>query len=555
MSRIISVAVLMFMVVPVWTLPSFWDEGSNEEILEAIITLMTDEELLGQVFFLGYQGTSPSPLIRKWVSLRCLGGLKIFTRNIETLSSIAADIHDMQTLASRGRFGIPLLVATDQEGGWVHHIRDGMLVVPGNLALGAGGTAHDAYLTGYHIGRELALLGINMNYAPTVDVYSNPENTVIGPRAFSSDPVATGLLACAYFNGMRKAGILCTAKHYPGHGGAEEDSHGVLPLVNVSWETMWDRELLPYRFLIREGIPAVMTGHLSFPLITDDGLPATLSSFFLQTVLRERLGFKGLVITDDLEMYGANDGYIDTAAVSRKALSAGCDMVLISHSPDRQEAAWKELLPLIKKESDFRSRVADAARRVLLLKLIAFRGEHPSPIYPDTVRAAETIRKLQEEESMDAAFQSTCRAVTFIRKGVLPWTPVKGERVLIVGQYGEYISEGKARHPDATIHEYSYYPPYYSLKEEREAILTLARSHDTIVFLLVNDNSLEILSALEGSGKRIIVVSSLSPAYLRKVPWVRTAIAVYGTSRDSFTAGFAAIAGDFEPQGRNPLRF
>jgi len=149
----------------------------------------------------------------------------------------------MQALAIGSRLKIPLFIATDQEGGWVRHIKNEMLDVAGNLAIGATGLASDSYMTGFYIGSELKILGVNINFAPTVDVYSNPNNTAIGPRSFSSDPVSVAMLGSAYFKGLSASGVISVAKHFPGHGGAELDSHNFLPVVNSSFDTMWNREL------------------------------------------------------------------------------------------------------------------------------------------------------------------------------------------------------------------------------------------------------------------------------------------------------------------------
>ncbi|MBN2440180.1 MAG: glycoside hydrolase family 3 protein [Spirochaetales bacterium] len=553
------IGVLAFNMVPVYglpgSLPNFYDDEADDTLIQSLISSMTDEELLGQVFFLGYQGIEPSDEIKYWISKRQLGGVKVFSRNMDELDNLAKSINDMQVLAASGRFSIPLFIATDQEGGWVRHIWKDVLVVPGNLAIGASRYGEDAYLTGYYIGLELAALGINMNFAPDVDVYSDILNTAIGPRSFSSDPVQTGLLACGYFKGMKKAGIICTAKHFPGHGGAEEDSHGILPQVHVSYDEMWDRELVPYRFLIKEGIPAIMTGHLSFPDILKDKTPATLSSFFLEEVLRKRLHFKGIVITDDLEMYGAHQGKINIPEVTKSAIFAGNDMLLISHRPQRQESAWNPLLRLIKTDKLFRSKIIESVEHILSIKCQVFKGNDPSPIYPDYQHVKEKISKMQSSESLHAIFQSICRSITVIQNGIIPYTPAKAEKILLVGQYTEFLDQGILRFPKASVYEYSYYPAERSLKEVRTGIGNLVEEHDTIIFLLVNDNSLEILKTLRKTNKKIIVISSLTPVYLREVPWVKTAIAVYGTGKESYEAGFAVLCGDYEAEGKLPLVF
>lgn len=533
--------------------PSFPDNLPAGQLATGIIDHMSDEELLGQVFFLGYIGKRPSDDIKQWITHRNLGGLKIFSRNLDDLTSLSKDIYDLQLLATGRRFGIPLFVSTDQEGGWVRHIFGEVITVPGNLALGASPLPADSFETGYYIGIELALLGINMNFAPTVDVYSNPDNTAIGPRSFSSDPVTAGLDALAYYRGMKKAGIICTAKHFPGHGAALEDSHGCLPEINISEKQLWERELVPYRFLIREGIPAIMTGHIAYPEITGKHIPATTSRFLLKTLLRERLGFTGIVVTDDLEMYGARRGGENIPDAAKNAFLAGCDMILISHTPKVQERVWNSLLHFVKNDGSFKARIKEAVRRVLACKTAAFKGDHPFPVFPDYEHAVEKIIRIQETESKEAVFQHVCRSVTIIRDAKVPYKPRKNEKIVLVSQYSDFIKAGRRRFPEAAAYEYSYYPSVTPKRNDCVSIGKLVRSSDTVIFHLVNPSSLEILKSLRQFGKSVIVVSSLTPVYLREAPWVETAIAVYGTGEDSFKAGFAVLAGDYTPEGRLPV--
>ena len=204
---LLLLAVLLAAPAPSAPALSFKDPGEPEVLAARLADAMTTEELLGQVFFLGWQGVGPSPDILRWIGTRGIGGVKIFPRNVSDLASLARDIGAMQRLAAGNRFAIPLFVATDQEGGWVRQIKDETSVSPGNLALGASGSPGDAYLTGYYLGKELAALGINMDFAPTADVYSNPEASVIGPRSFGSDPSSTGLFSAAFASGMRSAGF------------------------------------------------------------------------------------------------------------------------------------------------------------------------------------------------------------------------------------------------------------------------------------------------------------------------------------------------------------
>ncbi len=528
--------------------PRFTDPDPPDRLVERLLAAMSPEEKLGQVFFVGYQGTAPSDAVKRWISDRHVGGVKLFTRNVSTLSELARGVREMQQMALSSRLGIPILVATDQEGGWVQHIRSGTADSPGNMALAAAGMPRDAYLTGYYVGEELRALGINMNFAPTVDVYSNPSDTVIGPRAFSSDPVETALFAVAYFRGMEASGVIATAKHFPGHGAADRDSHGFLPIVRVPWQTLWDRDLVPYRMLIREGLPAVMSGHLAFPEIQGEVIPTTLSPFFLNDVLRRRLGFDGVIVTDDLEMHGASPDGIGAVQVSRLALEAGNDMVLLSHTPELQNEAWDVFRTLYARDDAFRKRVEEAARRVLLLKLRRLKDGFP--LLPDVDHAAAAA---SDRSSSGFFFSSATRAVTAVRGKDLPYRPRSGEKVLLMGQIGDFFDEGRKRYPHAAEHRFSYVPWEWAREEDLSETPRVAAGYDTVVFCLANMNSLEVLERMRSYRGRLIVISALSPIYLDRVPWVSTALAVYGIGADSFRAGFAALAGDFAPKGELPV--
>ncbi|HUZ17522.1 MAG TPA: glycoside hydrolase family 3 protein, partial [Spirochaetia bacterium] len=274
---------------------NFYSRFPDNVLADRLVASMSDEELLGQIFLLGYSGFTVTPELLAWIRDHGLGAVKIFGWNANNLSELTASISTMQRAAHGNRLQIPLIIATDQEGGWVRHIRGDTSITPGNMAIGATDLPEDAHRTGYYIGTELKALGINMDFAPTVDVYSNPHADVIGSRSFGSDPVRTGLLSVAFFRGLKQVGIISTAKHYPGHGAAGSDSHLTLPVIPASLNLLWDRDLVPYRFLIKEGIPAIMAGHLAYPQITGKVWPATLSRYFETQLLRERLGFQGLI--------------------------------------------------------------------------------------------------------------------------------------------------------------------------------------------------------------------------------------------------------------------
>ena len=528
----------------------FWRDAPISEQAVFLVEGMNDKELLGQVLALGYLGTGFPDDLRTWIEERYLGSVKIFSRNVDGLPELAAGVGSMQKAARATRLQVPLLVITDQEGGWVRHVKGTTSQTPGNLALGAARLPDDAYRTGLFIGQELRSLGINMNLAPTVDVYTHPDAAVIGPRAFSSDPVHTGLLSIAFFRGLTASGVIAVAKHYPGHGSAAGDSHGSFPRADVDLATLWDRDLVPYRFLIREGLLAVMNAHVGYPLIIDEMTPASLSPFFLHKVLRESLGFGGLVISDDMEMRGAVNTTSDTAAAAVEAILAGNDIVLISHTPELQERTWHALHRQMTDPS-FRERVKESARRVLTVKLQAFRSPSAVPLFPDTdLRSA-----IPANGAAEFFLDSAARSVTVVRSSRIPFRPDAADRVLLVGQSDEFLAEGLLRFPRADTHRFPYSPFYSSRPQDRGDIQEIAGGYDAIIFLLMNYNSSEVLASLSPYADRVLVVSALTPIYLSDIPWVETAVAVYGANRDSYRAGLAVLAGDYTPEGQLPIDF
>jgi beta-N-acetylhexosaminidase len=370
---------------------NFADPAPPAALAEKLTAAMTDEEALAQTFMLGWVGAEPSPLIIEWIRDRKIGGIKIFGWNTGDTLRLAETVGALQRISLDSRFNIPLLVATDQEGGWIRHVKGATSETPGNMAIGASGYPLDAYYSGYYIGRELAVLGINMNFAPTVDLYTNRDSALIGPRAFGGDPAQAGILGAAFVKGQRDAGVIATAKHYPGHGDTDLDSHGVLPQINAAFEELWDRELIPYRILAREGIPAIMSGHLAFPNTQAGMVPASLSSWFLGDILRGRIRFRGLIITDDLMMNGATAGAGSVSRAAKQALLAGNDIIMFSSTPNLSDPVWTTLAASMREEPEFRSRVRDAARRVLEIKLTFLRGEKAVPLIPDPEKVAVNL--------------------------------------------------------------------------------------------------------------------------------------------------------------------
>ena len=426
----------------------FWQDLPHDEILQKLIDDMSTEEILSQLFLVGWR--SEYGPIMDWISERNIGGVKIFGWNGNNLRTLSSTISQMQATALATRQGIPLFTATDQEGGWVRHIKDGTSITPGNMAIGASALPVDSYLSGYYIGRELRAIGVNMNFAPTVDVYVNKDAHVIGPRAFSADPWNTAILGSAFFHGMRQTGIIATAKHFPGHGNALGDSHGYLPVIEDDLETLWERDLLPYRMMIPEGVPAILSGHLSFPIITGDDRPASLSPYFKKELLRDRLGFEGIVITDDLYMggatqYGDSQDW-DMADIVVEALRAGNDMVMLSQTPALNDAIWEALYAEYQKSGSFRAEIQASVARILQIKLLYLKEDWRVPL---SIDPEQVYSDVASDEGQPFFQEQAARGITLIRDYAIPFRNSEEEQILLAGQDADFLREGNERYPGA----------------------------------------------------------------------------------------------------------
>jgi beta-N-acetylhexosaminidase len=543
-------AINIIFIFPLYSL-SFSDPLPPEELAASLEAAMTDEQALAQLFMFGWVGEDPSPLIMDWIRTRNIGAVKIFGWNTADTQRLARSVGELQRASLNGAFGIPLLVATDQEGGWIRHVKGSTSETPGNMAIGASGYPRDAYLSGYYIGKELALLGVNMNFAPTVDLFTNRDSELIGPRAFGSDPVRAGIFGAAFARGQLDAGVIPTAKHYPGHGDTDLDSHGILPRIEISYDTLWNRELVPYRMLAAEGLPAVMSGHLSFPLTEGGVTPASLSAWFLRDVLRGRIGFNGIVITDDLMMVGATSYLGTLSRTAKQAIIAGNDIVMFSSTPLLNDAVWTFLVASMRDEEDFRRIVRASARRVLELKLRYLRGDSSVPYIPDLQRVEA---ELSNPEGSAFFLDLAARSVTIVKPSVpgtvFPLTPERAGRVLLAGRaaYPEFFTYGRTAFPNAEAYRYT------SAVNPGE-IIAYARNADTVIICLSDYFDLRVIRSLQQLNKRVIVFSVLSPVHIESVPWVTGAVAVYSYAPESFASGFSAIIGRIPAYGHLPYEW
>ena len=335
------------------------------------------------VFCVGFHGKSPSldvlELIRRGVY-----GVILFGRNVETAEQVAELSAALKRAAGR-----PLMVTVDQEGGRVARLKAplGFTEVPTMRAIGETGSAGLAREVGALLGRELRAVGIDQDYAPVVDVDSNPANPVIGDRSFGRDPEMVGRLGAALAQGLQSEGVAACAKHFPGHGDTSQDSHRHLPRLPHAIARLEAVELAPFRALAAAGVASVMTAHVVFEAL-DPARPATLSPDVMR-LLRERCGFEGPAISDDLEMKAVSEHFSLEQAVPDTIL-AGVDGFLVCHTAERQHRAIDLLRKAVEDGRVRQERLAEATRRILQLRRFAGGPPEVGQV-ADRLRAAKRL--------------------------------------------------------------------------------------------------------------------------------------------------------------------
>lgn len=282
-----------------------------------------------QVVMMGLEGPSPSTEEIRLIE-RGIGGVILFERNCVEPTQVSQLIDTLQGIATRRRGGIPLCIAIDQEYGTVQRIKKGITPLPSAADFGEIGDPLIVRRAAEIIGEELAIMGVTMNLAPVADILVEPQNLIIGRRSFGMDPHLVGKMVSAFIQGLQAQGVAACAKHFPGHGATETDSHHLLPIIPKSSERLQAEEIVPFRYAVAAGVAAVMTGHLLLPSLDAD-LPATLSSAIIEGMLRGQLGFSGVVISDDLCM-GALNQWGDIEARGVAAFKAGVDFLLVAHA-------------------------------------------------------------------------------------------------------------------------------------------------------------------------------------------------------------------------------
>ena len=505
----------------------------------------------------------------RWVEQDRIGGVSM---SLGTPIEVAAKLNALQALAR-----VPLLTSSDLEPGlgrleggvFAHYMLDagGATVFPSAMAIAATGRDSDAYAVGVATAQEGRAAGIDVNFAPVVDVNNNPSNPVINTRSFGENPQRVARLSELFVDGTQDGGELATAKHFPGHGDTDVDSHVGLPLVSATFARLDTLELVPFRAAIRAGAALVMTAHIALPAIAGDSTtPATLSPRIITGLLRDSLGFRGVAITDAMTMEGIGKGYT-TEQSSVLAVKAGADILLKPSDPTR---AIDAVVAAVRRGDISRARIDSAARHVLELK--ARSGVAWAPIV-----SLDRLREIVGAPAHRAlAADIAQRAVTLLRDrdGLVPIRASDTGRILIV-QYAPATEIRAGRAFAAEIRR-------RAVRDSRGGVAQVAQvgPNATLDLLdsigrMASNAALVIVTAyvrrVEGEGRfavprpvanwidtlaqrhNVIVVAFGNPYLIRQWPNVGSYMVTYGVSDDLERAAARAILGDDPIGGRSPV--
>ncbi|MBO9596267.1 MAG: beta-N-acetylhexosaminidase [Cohnella sp.] len=341
-----------------------------------MLSRMTLEEKIGQMIMIGVEGTTMDQTAERLIRESHAGGVIFYQSNFKQLGAAVKLVNDLKTANAKG--AAPLLLAVDQEGGKINRMPADFEAIPDSQTVGKSNDASMAKALGGLLADELRAMGLNLNFAPVLDINSNPKNPVIGVRSFGNNPDLVAKMGVAEMQGLQEAGVIAAVKHFPGHGDTSVDSHRELPVVGKSLEELQKFEWVPFRSAIEGGAEVVMAAHILFPRI-DNETPASLSKVIIGDQLRGTLGFNGVVITDEMTMGAIANNY-GIVNGSLKAILAGSDIVMVAHDYAKMQSVFSKLLKSAKDGTLPKARIDESVRRILSLKLKYAISDEPTPI-------------------------------------------------------------------------------------------------------------------------------------------------------------------------------
>lgn len=491
-----------------------------------------------QIMF-SFRGLTAPKDILDAVRTGIAGAFCLFAYNVESPAQLRLLCQSLIDAAAEGGFPPPIL-GIDQEGGQLMAVNGDATQLPGNMALGATGSADLARQAGRVLGRELRAVGVNMNFAPSLDININPKNPVIGIRSFGDTAELVAELGVALIDGMQAEGVIANAKHFPGHGDVVSDTHHGQAFVTHSLKRMQAVELVPFAAAIAGGVGAIMTAHITFSALDDQ--PATISHRILTGLLREEMGYDGLIVTDAMDMHAvARLGAYESVSA---ALQAGADLIMLGHLPN-QLALAEQVAPFANPES--------AAR------VMAAREKLPRDLLPlETLGCAEHL----------AVAQAIADASITLVRGTLPVNIRPGGKIAVITpipvnltpadtsamvniQLAEAIERRTYQVDDIRV-------PFRASDKEVQAALKRALEADLVIMGTIaadqDDSQVALVNALIEAGRAPVVIALRTPYDLVRFPEVAAYLCTYSIRQPSMESAARALFGEISTAGVLPCQ-
>jgi beta-N-acetylhexosaminidase len=506
----------------------------------AIVRSMTLPQKVGQLLVPTVPGLSAgdggTTLVRRYH----VGGVIYFGQNIRDAAQVAALSAGLQQAARSQPPHLPLLIGTDQEGGIVSRLAGVTTVFPGQMA--AGATRDPALISAQDqaTGAGMRALGINLDYAPVADVNVDPANPVIGIRSFGSHPALVADLTAAAVAGFHQAGEATVAKHFPGHGDTDVDSHTGLPVIHHTLRQWWAIDAPPFQAAIRAGVDEIMIGHIEVPALDDSGQPASLSPVVVTGLLRDRLGYQGVVVTDSLQMAGVLQGHTP-AQVAVQAVRAGCDQLLMPGDPG---VAYHAVLRAVRRGRISLAQLDASVARVVSLKVARGLLSEPA-VSPSAVAGLENT-----PPQRDLSQQLANRSITVVANQSQPLDgpggkdrllPLRSKRVYVAGPAAAGLTA--ALQPDLAA------TGGRIVASPADAQVIVAATQDAVS----DPAQQQLVHGLVATGTPVVVLATGLPYDLGLFAGMRAAVASYSDSAVSLSAAAAVLTGRLRPVGQLPV--
>jgi beta-N-acetylhexosaminidase len=512
--------------------------------------MLSLQEKIGQMCVVGFSGLEPPAHILDWLAQGRIGGVILFARNVASVAQVGELTRACHEASVR-----PLLIAIDQEGGVVARLRDGFTESPGAMALAAAGSEALAEEVSAVLGTELQAVGINWNLAPVLDLTHNIHNPSVGVRSLGINPQTVARLGAAQVRGFQRAGVAATAKHFPGKANTPVDPHVNLPVIEGPLDDLWNTDLVPFRAVSEAGIAAVMITHVQYKAL-EPTYPSTLSPRIMQGLLRERVGFAGLITTDCMEMKAVTNQYGPGESAVLAAL-AGANTILFSHTRELQEDAYNALLVAAQS-----GRLPLGMIDLAVSKIQAVKDRFPAHHQPDP-----TAIHTPEHQAITLRAAEAGTVLLRAEPGVLPLRPTDSRRIALVefasaletlaletGDQTGFAAQLSEQLPQVETVSLN---PTSPADESLQRAHALAGSADVLIVTTRNAHlvpaQMAAVQPLIGNGKKVILVCLRNPYDAGILTGAGTVICTCGDSAPSLRAAVEVLTGQITPSAQLPV--